>query len=186
MGNEEVRRGIAFEMRDVPRVGNSWRYVPIKDMPPTTEIWFNTTNTATPGELQPRQPPVCEEDSELVFRPETPEQDVLRLPEGRYGLRIGETSATTLIYPDGSEELVKPLYDRLAPSSCFQANVDRPKSKREHLDDTWSITYRLTTGVIDAIFILGTRFNLALTDAEKESSKLKLYKDGGRPTRHKV
>lgn len=167
MKNKDLQRGIEFEMRRVPRFGPSWRYIPLKGMPVGTEIWFDATNTPTPGELESRIIPVTEGSLEDVLFDQSEEKDVLRLPAGRYGLRVGETSAITLIYPDGSEEAVRPLYNLISPTSCFQANVERVKEKREHPDDTWTTTFRLTTGMIDAIFIPGTRFNLTLSEAEK-------------------
>lgn len=186
MENKNLKQGIEFEMRRVPRSGGNWQYIPIKDMPVGTEIWFDTTNKSTPGNLEPRFSTDTELGEDFVFEASEPDEDVLRLPAGRYGLRVGETSAITLIYPDGSEEAVRPLYNLLAPTSCFQANVERIKARREHPDDTWTTTFRLTTGVIDAIFIPGTRINLTLTDAEKAMPAPLMKKTGGCPNRHKV
>jgi hypothetical protein len=65
----DLRQEIEFEMRRVPRRGGQCQYIPIKNMPVGTEIWFDATTIPTPGSLEPRYTPDPEGWVRLVQSP---------------------------------------------------------------------------------------------------------------------
>jgi hypothetical protein len=160
MRNTELRRQIAWGMRRVPKMGSSWRFIPINQMPAGTEIVIESDARLTPGEGEIR---------ELNGLPE--EYDVMRLPEGTYRLFCTERPRVAFEGPDGVRWDVSPLCNLLAPSSTFQANLDLVNELEDRFDENWTTTYRLTTGRITRVYIPGTRFTLTLSDDNLKERK---------------
>ena len=102
--DDTLRRGVDFAFRRVPRLGKSWRYVPLHQLPVGT-----------------------------LIRVETLEFDVSQAGDATtvwlgqdFDIEIGIWPAV-FIYRDSALDdgmMVKPLSDLLAASSTFRANFD--------------------------------------------------------------
>lgn len=126
----------------VPRLGRSWRYIPLRGLPEGTEL-IVTTSDAKP----PPDPPLVNG---------VPETDVQRLPAGEYQLTIGIWPTITLQSESHPPLGVKSILDNIAPTSIFTANYDFA-----------DVTHRITTGPIQTVRIIGTPYFLTDKDAEK-------------------
>lgn len=152
-----MQKQILHALRRTPRLGKSWRYVPLHELPVGTVMQLETIDEKPPGEL---------EDRELNHS--KTEYDVLRLPAGTYTLEIGPVASATLTYPDGVTEDVRPLTRCLAPTGPLSVNVDRPKDEKDRgHDDTWSTTFRLVTGQITSIYFPQAGITLHKNDLEQ-------------------
>lgn len=163
-------RQIAFAMRRVPRLGDGWRYVPLHQLPEGTTLTF--VAAALPHK------PVSRELNH------SRSEDVLGLPEGRYTLVREIWPCCTLVDPGGVTRSVRPLSDCLAPSSFLWANWEKECRWSKNVQKTE--TFRLTTGVIQSIVIVGTQFILRkddLKDAKLQEARRYRY---SRPSRREV
>ena len=148
-----MEKQILYALRRVPRLGKSYRYVPLHNLPEGTILEIETTNEKTPGELEDRDLNGFEE------------YDVLMLPEGLYGLQMGIGCSGTLTYENGVSEPVKALTRCLAPSGCLSINLDRPNEGEK--SDNWATTWRIFTGQITQITLPQVDIRLHVTDNEK-------------------
>ena len=146
MTNKDLLPGIDMAMKGCTKVYGDWRYIPIAKLPIGTELIFKTQGGS----------PYLADPSRLIN--EKPEEHVVRLSDGLYGLRIGKWPHSTLTHPEGHTEDVKCFHRLLAPTSYFQANADRPNPDKKWWLGDETITYRLTTGEIKSIIIPETPY----------------------------
>lgn len=149
---------IARAMQRIPRLGKGWRYLPIYDFPEGTEIEIK---------LKPVDPAHLEgfKLMDLNHPRKRCDNEVLALPAGVYRFRVGIRPKVHLIHPDGTETNLALYSWGLAPSGRFEGNFERKRKKRQR-GETKNQTIRLTSGEIESIVVVGTRYRLNIQDVE--------------------
>ncbi len=156
MNNKKLQKQIAFEMRRVKRLGNGWRYVPLKSMPEGTKISIFTG--------------ISKEIKENTDSDEPCGGDFVQLPAVEYTLTVG-IWPTMYITPPLDIPIALKIYNPfLAPSSVLEGNFDGPK--KSTLDDNfYNTTFFLTSGEIQRIVIPETPFKLDIKDLRDQAIK---------------
>lgn len=165
MVNAAFNKRLNWLLRHTPRLGSGWRYLPLHQLP---------TGTRVEIQCKDAMKPLPGSDETLINGKPEKDTDVLRLSGGSYTLFIGDYPQITIEGPEDVKMDVRPLYDLLAPSSTFQANVEVENPDWENTptnrDKPKTLTKRLTTGLITSIVIPGTRYRLTIEDGKNAES----------------
>lgn len=177
-----MKNPILHALRRVPKLGKSWKYVPLHELPEGTVMLIETVNSRTPGEQEPRPLNHSKE-----------EYDVERLSEGLYRLQMGIGCSATLTQPNGLTEHVRCLTVALAPTGCLSVNVDRENELPEDYLETltrdpggpeefvYTTTWRLVTGEIISIKFPEWNVTLHKNDGRKKFTRAPVRdRSGGR------